>query len=95
MIKEENYEYPIDPDWNQTTLLATIDLYNAVEAAYESSIERDVFLKKYRDWQNAIPMKMERRNLSKEFEEQSSYSIYQVWKLANADKNKKTLRIRN
>ncbi|WP_334332638.1 MULTISPECIES: UPF0223 family protein [unclassified Companilactobacillus] len=92
---QSNYSYPLNEDWSQEEMVQVIDLYNAVELAYESSIKREVFLEKYRAFQQVVPMKMEQKRLDKEFELQSGYSIYQVFKKCRAAKKGEKVRVRN
>jgi Uncharacterized protein conserved in bacteria len=92
---QDNYSYPLDETWTQSEMVTVIDLYNAVEKAYESGIKRDEFLQKYRSFQQIVPMKMEQKRLDKEFELQSGYSIYQVFKKCQQAKNSQKVRIQN
>ncbi|GAQ01349.1 hypothetical protein NBRC111452_1154 [Companilactobacillus farciminis] len=41
---QDNYSYPLDETWSQEDIVTVIDLYNAVEKAYESGVKRDEFL---------------------------------------------------
>ncbi|PMD72531.1 UPF0223 family protein [Companilactobacillus nuruki] len=91
----QNYSYPLDEAWTQEDIVKVIDLYNAVEKAYESGIKRDEFLQKYRSFQDVVPMKMEQKRLDKEFEIESGYSIYQVFKKCQQAKNGEKVRIQN
>ncbi|MQS74920.1 UPF0223 family protein [Companilactobacillus halodurans] len=90
-----NYSYPLDSSWSQEEIVTVIDLYNAVEKAYESGIAKDEFLQKYRLFQQVVPMKMDQKNLDKEFEVQSGYSIYQVFKASRRVKNDGKVRVSN
>ena len=92
---QENYSYPLDETWSESDIVTVIALYNAVEKVYESGIKRDEFLQKYRSFQNVVPMKMEQKRLGKEFEVQSGYSIYQVFKSCQKAKPSEKVRIRN
>lgn len=84
-----NYSYPLDETWSQDEIVKVIALYNAVEKAYESSIKSDDFLQKYRSFQQVVPMKMEQKKLDKEFEFESGYSIYQVFKKCRTAKKRR------
>lgn len=90
-----NYSYPLDETWSQDEIVKVIALYNAVEKAYESSIKSDEFLQKYRSFQQVVPMKMEQKKLDKEFEFESGYSIYQVFKKCRTVKKGEKVRIHN
>lgn len=90
-----NYSYPLDETWSQDEIVKVIALYNAAEKAYESSIKSDEFLQKYRSFQQVVPMKMEQKKLDKEFEFESGYSIYQVFKKCRTAKKGEKVRIHN
>lgn len=90
---QENYSYPLNSDWNQDDIVKVIALYNAVETAYEHGIKREDFLQKYRAFQQVVPMKMEQKQLDKDFEFESGYSIYQVFKQSQKAKNNGKVRI--
>lgn len=90
---QENYSYPLNSDWNQDEIVKVIALYNAVEAAYERGIKREDFLQKYRTFQQVVPMKMEQKQLDKDFELESGYSIYQVFKQCQKTQNNGKVRI--
>lgn len=92
---QDNYSYPLDTDWTKEDMVKVVSLYNAAEKAYESSIKSDEFLQKYRAFQEVVPMKMEQKRLDKEFELQSGYSIYQVFKKCRTMKNGEKVRIHN
>ncbi|WP_125591257.1 UPF0223 family protein [Companilactobacillus jidongensis] len=90
---QENYSYPLNSDWNQDEIVKVIALYNAVETAYEHGIKQEDFLQKYRAFQQVVPMKMEQKQLDKDFEFESGYSIYQVFKQSQKTKNNGKVRI--
>lgn len=92
---QENYSYPLNSDWNQDEIVKVIALYNAVEMAYEHGIKREDFLQKYRTFQQVVPMKMEQKQLDKDFELESGYSIYQVFKQSQKTQNNGKVRIYN
>jgi len=92
---QDNYSYPLDENWTQDEIVKVIDLYNMVEKAYESGVNREEFLQKYRSFQQVVPMKMEQKRLDKEFELESGYSIYQVFKKCRTVKNNGKVRIQN
>jgi len=92
---QDNYSYPLDENWTQDEIVKVIDLYNMVEKAYESGVNREEFLQKYRSFQQVVPMMMEQKRLDKEFELESGYSIYQVFKKCRTVKNNGKVRIQN
>ncbi|APX73024.1 UPF0223 family protein [Companilactobacillus allii] len=92
---QENYSYPLNPKWTQDEIVKVIDLYRAVETAYEHGIKRDDFLQKYRLFQQVVPMKMDQKQLDKDFEFESGYSIYQVFKQCQKTSGSRKVRIYN
>ncbi len=92
---QDSYSYPLDENWTQDEIVKVIDLYNMVEKAYESGVNREEFLQKYRSFQQVVPMMMEQKRLDKEFELESGYSIYQVFKKCRTVKNNGKVRIQN
>ncbi|WP_125767737.1 UPF0223 family protein [Companilactobacillus furfuricola] len=89
----ENYSYPLEPEWSDDDIVKVIDLYNAVEAAYEHGINREDFLQKYRLFCKVVPMKMDQRRLDKEFEQESGYSIYRVFKQSQSTPSNEKVRL--
>ncbi|MFC6323406.1 UPF0223 family protein [Companilactobacillus baiquanensis] len=90
----ENYSYPLDEDWNNNEIITVMALYNAVEAAYEHGIKRETFLDKYRSFQQVVPMKMEQKRLDHEFETESGYSIYKVFKQSKSTPENQKVRVK-
>ena len=75
-----DYNYPLDYSWSTEDILEVVALYNAVEQAYEKGISKDDFLNAYRRFKNVVGTKSEEKQIDKEFEEVSGYSIYKVFK---------------
>ena len=75
-----DYQYPIDYTWTTEEVIDVIELYNAVEQAYEQGISSEDFKEAYRKFKNVVQSKSEEKQYDKQFEELSSYSIYQVFK---------------
>lgn len=87
MKNEKNYQYPLDETWSNEEITTVIKFYNLIEAAYEVGVDRKELLDGYRNFQKIVPMKMDQNSLSKEFEKESGYVIYQVIKQArNSDR---------
>lgn len=76
------YEYPIDYDWSNEEIITVINLYNAVEQAYEVGIKKDKFLSLYSKFKEIVNSKSLEKQLDKQFEKVSGYSIYQVVKIS-------------
>ncbi|MDV6376848.1 UPF0223 family protein [Sporosarcina sp. GW1-11] len=76
------YQYPLRADWSTEEVIAVIDFFTKVEQAYESSVEREEFMKHYRAFKQVVPSMAEEKTLCKEFEESSQYVAFRVVKLA-------------
>ena len=61
-------------------IIDVIALYNAVEKAYEEGISKTDFLNAYRKFKNVVGTKSEEKQIDKEFQDVSGYSIYKVFK---------------
>jgi len=75
-----DYSYPLDYKWTNDDILDVVSLYNAVEQAYETGISKDEFLSAYRKFKNVVGTKSEEKQIDREFEKVSGYSIYKVFK---------------
>lgn len=75
---EKSYSYPIDLEWSREDMVRVIDLWRAVELAYETGIDRELFLKKYQAFKQVIPAIGEEKKWGREFQQLSSYSLYKV-----------------
>lgn len=73
------YNYPLDYTWSTDDIIDVVALYNAVEQAYEKGISKDDFLTAYRRFKNVVGTKSEEKQIDKQFEEVSGYSIYRVF----------------
>lgn len=74
----KNYSYPVDESWSTQELIEVIELLQAVEAAYESSVSIAEFKEKYRKFKSIVTSKSQEKQIDKEFQGLSSYSIYKV-----------------
>lgn len=77
---DTNYSYSLDPEWNQDQLLATMAIFNLTEDAYETKLNVADFQKAWQQYQTLFPAKMDQRQIDREFERVSGYSIYAVQK---------------
>ncbi|PID16376.1 hypothetical protein CSV63_00365 [Sporosarcina sp. P34] len=76
------YQYPLRADWSTEEIVKVIDFFTKVEQAYESTIERDEFMRYYRAFKSVVPSMAEEKTLCKEFEESSDYVAFRVVKAA-------------
>lgn len=78
----KNFAYPILPGWNKADIIAASKLYSAISNAYETGIVRQELLDAYTDFKVVVPSKSEEKQIDREFEKDSGYSIYQTMKVA-------------
>lgn len=74
------YSYPLELDWSKDDIIIVMELYNAVEQAYEKGIQKEDFINKYWAFKEIVMSKSEEKQLDKQFKAISGYSIYQVVK---------------
>ncbi|MCH5465418.1 UPF0223 family protein [Levilactobacillus tujiorum] len=79
-----NYEYPLQANWSTADIVAVTTLYQRVEDAYElnQGVAAADLLAAYRGFQTVVPQKFEEKQLGREFEQASGYSIYRTVKQA-------------
>lgn len=73
-----DYNYPISHHWSTEEILDVIALFQAVEKAYESAIERTQFMDAYRAFKKVVPSMAEEKTLFKEFEDASGFNCYNI-----------------
>ena len=73
----KQYSYPLDLSWS-TEELASVLLFNDVEAAYEGKVEAKKLLDSYKGFKAVVPSKSEEKRLGREFETVSGYSLYRA-----------------
>ncbi|MFR4285533.1 MAG: UPF0223 family protein [Enterococcus italicus] len=90
----QNYEYPLNLDWNTEEMVAVIAMWNTVEKAYEKGVQISDLLTAYQDFKKVVPSIGEEKQLGKQFESSSSYSLYRTIKNAK-EKQKGVLKMRS
>lgn len=88
-MQNQNYSYPLDPEWSQAEIEQVVAMYRVVEDAYEIGADRQRVLAVYREFKKIINAKSEEKRLGRAFEKASGYSLYQVVKTAQNTNNKK------
>ncbi|TPR51443.1 hypothetical protein DY042_03430 [Apilactobacillus kunkeei] len=85
-----NYSYPIFPDWSKEELMDMMALYNAVESAYEDAngVNAENVVKLYNRFREINPAKMEQKQIDRDFQNISDYSIYKTFQAATKAKTK-------
>ena len=74
----ENFAYPLLPEWTTKEIIAIVDFYAAVEKLYDAGLKRAEFLKHYQNFVQIVPAKMIQKQLDKEFQKASGLSIYKA-----------------
>ncbi|WP_262314523.1 UPF0223 family protein [Lacticaseibacillus parakribbianus] len=77
-----NYQYPLDLDWTTDEMVRVTTFYSLVEDAYEKGADRANLLAAYSGFKQVVPDKGTERQLGREFEANSGYSIYLVMRAA-------------
>ncbi|WP_220729807.1 UPF0223 family protein [Apilactobacillus zhangqiuensis] len=79
-----NYSYPIFPDWTKDELMDMMALYNAVESAYEDAngVNAEKVVNLYNRFREINPAKMEQKQIDRDFESISGYSLYKAFQAA-------------
>ncbi|VDG20734.1 UPF0223 family protein [Lactiplantibacillus mudanjiangensis] len=78
----ENYQYPLDETWSTAEIITVSKFYQLIETANESSVAKDDLMAAYREFKTIVPAKSVEKQLSREFEAASGYSIYLTMKAA-------------
>ena len=73
-----NYTYPIDSSWTMEELLAVMALLQVVEKAYEGGVASSEATEAYRAYKKLGFSMSEEKQLNRDFEETSGYSLYQL-----------------
>lgn len=92
-ILENNYAYPLMPEWSKDEIIKMVEFYAAVEQANTTGIDRENFLKKVAEYRKIEPSIAAQKQLDREFKTVSGLSIYQTIKTAN-ETTKKWLKVR-
>lgn len=77
-----NYSYPIDSSWTTEEIIDVVNFLSLVEKAYEQSVKREDLLLAYQRFKQIVPSKSEEKQIDKQFELDTGYSIYHVMKQA-------------
>lgn len=91
-MSKENFSYPLDPSWSTTDIVAVTGLFSAVADAYETGVDRAELMASYKAFKEVVPMKFEEKQLDKDFEAESGYSIYRAIKAAR-DSSRKQIKL--
>lgn len=88
-MTNQNYSYPIDPNWTTAELESVVQMLNVVEDAYEVGVSKSKVLKAYEAFKRVVPAKSEEKRLGREFYKKSGYQLYDVVKQAQTSNRQK------
>lgn len=92
---KENFSYPINTEWTTDEIVLVVDLWATLEQVYEKKVSAEAFLEKYELFKRVVKSIGEERQLGREYEALTGYSLYRVVQLARKQKkgilNKKEL----
>jgi len=75
---KEHYSYPLDLTWTSDEMASVISFFNQVENFYEDKVKKADFLASYKAFKEIVPSKMQEKQLGREFEAASGYSLYRA-----------------
>ncbi len=75
------YNYPIDYDlYNPEEVIKLVEFYALIEDANEGKVKKDVLIQKYNEFRKLVNSVSMEKQIDKEFEKLSGYSIYRTIK---------------
>ncbi|MDF7626852.1 UPF0223 family protein [Lactobacillaceae bacterium L1_55_11] len=74
----ENYQLPIDANWDTADIIAVVNLVDDVLSVYEDGVRRNKFLKDYAAFKAVIPAMSEQKQFDRDFKRQTGHQIYQT-----------------
>ncbi|MCP0886464.1 UPF0223 family protein [Ligilactobacillus sp. WILCCON 0076] len=72
--------YPLLPEWTTEEIIKVSNFYAMVEKANTSSVLKQEFINQYKDYCKVVPAIMTRKQLDRQFEEATGFSIYKTTK---------------
>ena len=66
------YSYPLSTDWSTQEMVDVVQFFEAIEAAYEKGIKREVVMARYKRFKEIVPSQSEEKTICREFEDASS-----------------------
>ncbi|MFD1419740.1 UPF0223 family protein [Lactiplantibacillus songbeiensis] len=78
----ENYQYPLDETWTTSEIITVTNFYRLIETANESTVPKAELLAAYQAFKQIVPAKSLEKQIGREFEAASGYSIYKTMQAA-------------
>lgn len=86
-----DYQYPLDTDWTTDEMVKVVDLWSALEQAYEKGISPKEFLTRYQAFKTVVTTISEEKRMGNQFEKLTGYSLYRTVKQATEQEKGKLL----
>lgn len=86
---KDNYIYPVDYERPKDEIITIIDMFQKVEQSYETGVSVQAILESYQAFKKVVPSIGEEKQLGREFEKMSGYSLYRAIQAAKSSKAKK------
>ncbi|CQR47829.1 hypothetical protein BN1058_02160 [Paraliobacillus sp. PM-2] len=84
-----SYSYPIDESWSTDEVIDVVNFLSLIEKANEQSVNRNNLMVAYRRFKQIVPSKSEEKQIGKQFEQGTGYSIYRTMKQAKESQSDK------
>ena len=80
----KNFSYPLGNDWTTDEIISVTDFYRQVEDAYEltQGVTVSALLSAYKAFKQVVTSKSQEKQLGKQFEQLTGYSLYLTLKAA-------------
>ncbi|AYW45150.1 UPF0223 family protein [Tetragenococcus koreensis] len=85
----QDYQYPLDIEWTTDEMIRVVNLWQALEDSYEKGLAAKDFLFAYQEFKSVVKSIGEERQLGREFEKLSGYSLYKTVQQAKKYPDKK------
>lgn len=83
------YQYPLDLDWSTEEMVTVVALWDLLEQAYETGVDKEAFLEAYRAFKTVVRSIGEEKRLGNQFEAASGYSLYRTVQAAKKSEKKR------
>lgn len=86
---ETNFSYPLNPEWNKDEIATVAQMLNLVADAYEVGVKTEDVTRAYQLFKKVVVAKSEEKQIGRDFERETGYSLYRVVKTAQQSSAKR------
>lgn len=79
---ETNFSYPLNPEWSKQEIATVAQMLNLVADTYEVGVKTEEVIKSYGLFKKVVVAKSEEKQIGRDFEHETGYSLYRVVKMA-------------